>query len=131
MGCTSVENGDAAHNRGSVNHEPLIALTDSSGAILVAPENRCESRFDNPSGGHLYFNAAHQSEDIQHGFLFLNPGIAKIELAASHDCSQVPPAEFLRGTPTIECSKDYRGVDDVSRVRKLLARGAGHEWTLR
>src|SRR5262245_32020729 len=95
IGCTLVENGDAAHDRRSVNHKPLSAPTDSSGAILVASENGRKARLDSPTRGHLDLEASHEREDIQHGFFFLNLSVAKIEFAPAHDCSQVSPAELL------------------------------------
>src|SRR5678815_3920544 len=95
MGCTSVENGNAAHDRGSINHESLIALSDSSRAVLVASEYRRESRLNNPSSRYLDFKPAHQSKDIQDGFLVLNLRLAKVDFSASHDCGQIPAAEPL------------------------------------
>src|SRR5262252_8956007 len=65
IGCTSVENGDAAHDCSPVDHEPLIAIRSPCGAILISAENRCESGLDNPARRHLNFKAAHQRENIQ------------------------------------------------------------------
>src|SRR5688572_31129244 len=96
MGCTSVKNGYTAHDRGSCDHEPLSGGDGPVGAILVPTENGRESWLDNPPFRHLNLQTAHQREDVQYGFVPLNPRITKVDFAAAHDRGQIPSAELLR-----------------------------------